>query len=42
MRRLMVPWIVDIMGTSVLCSIHNIGMDGPHVYNRDGWSPCVQ
>ena len=18
------------------------GMDGPHVYNRDGWSPCVQ
>ena len=19
-----------------------IGMDGPHVYNRDGWSPCAQ
>ena len=19
-----------------------IGMYGPHVYNRDGWSPCVQ
>ena len=19
-----------------------IGMDGPYVYNRDGWSPCVQ
>ena len=19
-----------------------IGMDGPHVYYRDGWSPCVQ
>ena len=18
-----------------------IRMDGPHVYNRDGWSPCV-
>ena len=19
-----------------------IGMDGPHVYDRDGWTPCVR
>ena len=19
-----------------------VWMDGPHVYNRDGWFPCVQ
>ena len=26
---------------SVLCPTP-VWMDGPHVHNRDGWSPCVQ
>ena len=31
------PIIIECMVP--MCTI---GMDGPHVYNRDGWSPCVQ